>query len=399
MGAPLCSRPPPASGSRQLGRSRCPAAAAQRQQQQLPACSRAAAAKDSSGGGSSGGDAAVQQPCSQAVEQQQAGSQASLPLLQRAARAAAASAAAAVLALGSLAPPPAAAVLASPRAQLPRSADVALRRSIPAFNADVAEVQDRLEAVQFKLRIPQVSCRSQGLLACCTDQGLALACCLGPVPDAPLGCALAVARPSPRLACTLHAPPPALRSASPGAAWPTTCRRRPPLSPTRRACWRGCCPGTWRLHRGWWPTSAPLWSGAGAGGGGGGCAAAGCWARLRGLGRVRRAAQAWPGQPRASSARVFFFAFALSRLARAIEVKDPDRTSVRVANALEQVAALELLQARRRACARLGPGSPRRRLARSGAPPAAHGSAWLRSSACRASGAALRGPAAGPRPA
>lgn len=36
-----------------------------------------------------------------------------------------------------------------------RSADVALRRSIPAFNADVAAVQERLEAVAFKLRIPQ----------------------------------------------------------------------------------------------------------------------------------------------------------------------------------------------------------------------------------------------------
>lgn len=36
---------------------------------------------------------------------------------------------------------------------------------------------------------------------------------------------------------------------------------------------------------------------------------------------------------------------ALCRVSRAIEVKDPDRTSMRVANALEQVASLELLQA------------------------------------------------------
>lgn len=34
------------------------------------------------------------------------------------------------------------------------------------------------------------------------------------------------------------------------------------------------------------------------------------------------------------------------RLTRAIEVKDTERTSIRVSNALEQVAALELLQVR-----------------------------------------------------
>ena len=78
-----------------------------------------------------------------------------LGLLQQLGRTAAGVAAAAVLAVGAAAPPPAAAVLASPRASVPRSADVALRRSIPAFNADVADVQQRLEAVAFKLRIPQ----------------------------------------------------------------------------------------------------------------------------------------------------------------------------------------------------------------------------------------------------
>ncbi len=36
-----------------------------------------------------------------------------------------------------------------------RSADAALRRSIPAFNKDVREVQGKLEDVAFKLRIPQ----------------------------------------------------------------------------------------------------------------------------------------------------------------------------------------------------------------------------------------------------
>ncbi|EFN58901.1 hypothetical protein CHLNCDRAFT_140837 [Chlorella variabilis] len=62
---------------------------------------------------------------------------------------------AAMLALGSVAPLPAAAVLNSPIASVPRSADVALRRSIPAFNQDVRTVQSRLEAIGFKLRIPQ----------------------------------------------------------------------------------------------------------------------------------------------------------------------------------------------------------------------------------------------------
>ena len=38
---------------------------------------------------------------------------------------------------------------------LPCSADSALRRSIPAFNKDVREVQTKLEDVAFKLRIPQ----------------------------------------------------------------------------------------------------------------------------------------------------------------------------------------------------------------------------------------------------
>ena len=36
-----------------------------------------------------------------------------------------------------------------------RSVDAALRRSIPAFNKDVKDMQARLEDVAFKLRIPQ----------------------------------------------------------------------------------------------------------------------------------------------------------------------------------------------------------------------------------------------------
>ena len=51
--------------------------------------------------------------------------------------------------------PPAAAVLNSPNAQIPRSVDSALRRAIPAFNAEVKDLQGCLEDITFKLRIPQ----------------------------------------------------------------------------------------------------------------------------------------------------------------------------------------------------------------------------------------------------
>lgn len=47
------------------------------------------------------------------------------------------------------------ALLASPNTQIPRSAEAALRRSIPAFNDSVFELQRELESVQYKLRIPQ----------------------------------------------------------------------------------------------------------------------------------------------------------------------------------------------------------------------------------------------------
>ena len=70
------------------------------------------------------------------------------------ARQAVAAALAALAATSSLALP-AGAVLNSPNARIPRSADVALRRSIPTFNQDVRAVQTALESVSFKLRIPQ----------------------------------------------------------------------------------------------------------------------------------------------------------------------------------------------------------------------------------------------------
>lgn len=52
-------------------------------------------------------------------------------------------------------PPPASAVLNSPNSRVARTADAALRRSVPAVNADVRGVQDALEGVAFSLRIPQ----------------------------------------------------------------------------------------------------------------------------------------------------------------------------------------------------------------------------------------------------
>ena len=53
--------------------------------------------------------------------------------------------AALMLAEGPVAPAPSMAVLNSPNARIARSADAALRRSVPAFNADVKDVQAKLE--------------------------------------------------------------------------------------------------------------------------------------------------------------------------------------------------------------------------------------------------------------
>lgn len=53
--------------------------------------------------------------------------------------------AALMLAEGPAVPPPSAAVLNSPNARIARSADAALRRSVPGFNADVKDVQAKLE--------------------------------------------------------------------------------------------------------------------------------------------------------------------------------------------------------------------------------------------------------------
>lgn len=135
-----------------------------------------------------------------------------------------------------LSPPPAGAVLNSPTARLPRTPDSALRRSVPAFNADVKAIQDELEAVQFKLRIPQ---------------------------------------------------------------------RKP------------------------WAAMAADLAGATA-------AAASDEAMLRGV---------LPGDGPAAAAALAGLRSDLDRLAAAVALKDTDRTSVRVSNALERVSTLELLQA------------------------------------------------------
>jgi cyclophilin family peptidyl-prolyl cis-trans isomerase len=85
---------------------------------------------------------------------------------------AAATAAAAVLLAAPLAPQPANALLSSPNARIPRTAEAALRRSIPAFNPDVLAVQKRVENVAFLLRIPQR--KPWGSMAADVDAALAL---------------------------------------------------------------------------------------------------------------------------------------------------------------------------------------------------------------------------------
>lgn len=61
----------------------------------------------------------------------------------------------AALALNLAAPYTASALLNSPNAQIPRTVDAALRRSIPAFNPGVAKLQQKMEDIAFLLRIPQ----------------------------------------------------------------------------------------------------------------------------------------------------------------------------------------------------------------------------------------------------
>jgi len=67
----------------------------------------------------------------------------------------AAAIAGAALGLQVVLPLPVAAVLNSPNVQIPRSADAALRRSIPPFNPVAADIQKKMEEVAYLLRIPQ----------------------------------------------------------------------------------------------------------------------------------------------------------------------------------------------------------------------------------------------------
>eukprot|EP00195_Chlamydomonas_chlamydogama_P006999 CAMPEP_0202892210 /NCGR_PEP_ID=MMETSP1392-20130828/1989_1 /ASSEMBLY_ACC=CAM_ASM_000868 /TAXON_ID=225041 /ORGANISM="Chlamydomonas chlamydogama, Strain SAG 11-48b" /LENGTH=381 /DNA_ID=CAMNT_0049576099 /DNA_START=237 /DNA_END=1383 /DNA_ORIENTATION=+ len=69
--------------------------------------------------------------------------------------------------------PPAEAVLVSPNAQIARTVDAALRRSIPAFNPDLAQVQKKLENTAYMLRIPQR--KPWGSMAADVDAALQLA--------------------------------------------------------------------------------------------------------------------------------------------------------------------------------------------------------------------------------
>jgi hypothetical protein len=66
---------------------------------------------------------------------------------------------------------PAEAVLNSPNAQIARSVDAALRRSIPAFNPEVKAIQKSLEDVAYLLRIPQR--KPFGNMAADVDEALA----------------------------------------------------------------------------------------------------------------------------------------------------------------------------------------------------------------------------------
>ena len=154
---------------------------------------------------------------------------AAVALAQQLARLVATGAAAAALTLGS-APGPAAALLNSPNAQIPRSAEAALRRSIPAFNGDVREIQSTLERVAFKLRIPQRKPWQVGRRGA------------DPAPPLPQAA-------REHEVCTLCAPPASLMTR------PHTPRRG--AEHVRRRCARGGDRGRQRSHAGGRPAAVP----------------------------------------------------------------------------------------------------------------------------------------------
>eukprot|EP00240_Pyramimonas_obovata_P002333 CAMPEP_0118946040 /NCGR_PEP_ID=MMETSP1169-20130426/43479_1 /TAXON_ID=36882 /ORGANISM="Pyramimonas obovata, Strain CCMP722" /LENGTH=445 /DNA_ID=CAMNT_0006891919 /DNA_START=1 /DNA_END=1338 /DNA_ORIENTATION=+ len=71
-----------------------------------------------------------------------------------------------------LTPPPAQAVLSAPNANIPRSVDAALRRSIPVVNQDTKAIQDKMEDTAFLLRIPQR--KPYGNMTVNTEKALAI---------------------------------------------------------------------------------------------------------------------------------------------------------------------------------------------------------------------------------
>jgi len=154
------------------------------------------------------------------------------------------------------------ALLASPKRDLPRSAEAALRRSIPSFNDHVASLQSELETVQYYLRIPQRK------------------------PWANMATSAATAG----------------ELAADADAWYVLLRRQ----------------SFRRTHYSLLVATLPRHSGS-----------------LRGvlssdLGTARELLDGVQSD--------------LARLQRAIDVKDPERTSIRVANALERLGRIELLQ-------------------------------------------------------
>jgi len=57
--------------------------------------------------------------------------------------------------IGAAMPPAAEALLSSPKTQIARTPDAALRRSVPAFNPVLGEAQSKMEDIAYLLRIPQ----------------------------------------------------------------------------------------------------------------------------------------------------------------------------------------------------------------------------------------------------
>ena len=180
------------------------------------------------------------------------------------------------------------ALLASPKRDLPRTAEAALRRSIPIFNAHTAALQSELETVQYFLRIPQrkpwasmaTSAATAGELAADADAWYVL-----------------------------------LRTGSVAA----TRSPHPVVHPTRLTPARSCASNHLSIELFLLLTLARVISSD----------------SLRGV---------LPSDLGTAHELLDGVQSDLARLQRAIDVKDPERTSIRVANALERLGQIELLQ-------------------------------------------------------